>query len=203
MVDWKSRFKYPFIYLDSSSVLRDANVAVEMLTRKFANKNPDKFRCLIQKLKNDSYKDNSYYGKILKLQRKGLISKVITMEVINPYIKSNNENIIKLFGTLNDKIMFRNDNGDKHILDCLTLWNGKIEVSTYNKAALAIANAICVIADSTFLTISVGRSLASYIMSECPFFITAFDNKPLDMEANFTICDLSPKELINYLSSAH
>lgn len=64
-----------------------------------------------------------------------------------------------------------------------------MDFETFNKAAITIANAQCIIADAAFFRVSVGRSLAEYIMTGWPFLTASADVKEIEIEGNYILCE--------------
>lgn len=201
VLQWQSEIVYPFIYLDSSFILRSQEINTEILTRKFSRKNPEKCKKILKELQLESQNDNDYYKKIDQLQQNGRLSTFITMETLNSYVQVSRPNQIALFGTVNNPAQINITNQQDWNLENTVLWEESVDFKTFNKAAIAIANAKCVIADAAFFQISAGRSLAEYITTGCHFLIASTDIKKIKMGSNYLQCELPPKVLIEYLSS--
>lgn len=201
MFHWQSEIIYPFIYLDSSFALRSQEINTEILTRKFSKKHPERCKKIFKELQLESQKDNDYYKQIEELQRNGRLSTFITMETLNSFVQVNRPNQITLFGTVNNSGQIDISNQQDWNFESVVLWGESVDFKTFNKAAIAIANAECIIADAAFFRISAGKSLAEYITTGCHFLIASTDVKKIEIEGNYLQCELLPNDLIKYLSS--
>ena len=198
MISLTSKEAIPFVYLDSSSLLRCGNYEARMFTRQSFKKNPVKYTHVFQEMWKFSLEDSAYYKNIIKLIDSKRITKLITMETFNPCIQNDSENTIKLFGTAIVEGLTNSDDFNSESLKSLTLWGESISFKTYNSAALTIADAKCVVADPAFFLISVGLSLMDYVKSTVPLFILS-SGKKIEIEGDNCIkCELSPKDFINH-----
>ena len=167
----------------------------------FFKKHPERCKKILNEMQLASQEDNEYYKQIEGLQQKGRLSTFITMETLNSSIQVERPNQIALFGTLNNSKLIYTSNQHDWDLEGVVLWEESVDFKTFNKAAIAIANAECIIADAAFFQVSTGKSLAEYIMTGCHFLIASSDVKEIGIEGNYILCELSPNDLIKYLSS--
>lgn len=198
---WQSKITYPFTYLDSSYVLRSQKFNTEIITREFYKKHPEQCKKILKEIQLESQEDNDYYEQIEELQLKGRLSTLVTMETFNYDIQGKRPNQIALFGSLNNSKQLDISYGWD--LEGVVLWEESVDFKTFSKAAIAIANAECIIADAAFFRVSVGKSLAEYIMTGCNFIIASTDLKEIEIEGNYILCELPPNDVIKYLSSVY
>lgn len=201
MISWQSKISYPFVYLDSSSILRDCAFHKEEYTRQAFKRNPVKFYSMLKNAQQVSLKDNKYYDTISTLLLNQRISMLITMETLSPCVLSDDKRVIHLFGEISSTSKGNNSLDEfKHKeIDNLVLWNESTEIKKYNNAAMTLVNANCVVADASFFQVSIGISLADYIRSETPIIISAIERVEINIGDNYTMCGLPPNEMIKCL----
>ncbi len=198
-----SEIELPFVYLDSSSLLRSSWNTFRSFTRKNAIKHPQKFLHTLEELKILSQKDTQYYQQIIQLQQNTMISSLITFEAIHNSIRNNAMDQIALFGILDN---LKVDLSTEQILwpENLVLWGETVDVKTYNQAAITIANANCVVIDPNFIKLSVGKSLTNYISSTCRVVALGLESVELPLDIKFSHCKLLPEEFVaNLLRTVH
>lgn len=182
-----SNIKKPFLFLDGSLILRTHNINTQKLTKKFQNKRPEVFAEIINKLNLQSETETAYYQQIVDLQYAGIISSLITFEIFHEKILMDSPEIILLSGqysmdsTKESQIIF---------------WEEPVNVKTYLSAASKILQASCIIADESFFTLNVGRSLQKYITNGCKLIILSNSIKKGDNHIEY---GMPPKEFINFL----
>lgn len=191
--------KFPFVYLDSSTLLRSSEITIESFTRKQAIKHPQEFLKELNQLKEMSQKYKQYYKDIVLLQRCKIISTLITYETINEVILNNNMDQIALFGTIQDLNLcltfLQQDNETKELI----LWGEAVDIKTYNQAALSIAQAECVVVDPYFMELSVGKSLINYISSTCKIILLGIEIVDLPLDNKYTRLNIIPEEFFTNL----
>lgn len=191
---------FPFVYLDSSFLYRTNNAMVQKLTRKHLYNNPHKFNILLDELIIASAADRLYYEQIVYLQRKNIISALITYEALNSELAIHSPNLISLFGSITNKATLNSPSPPLYNED-LVLWDENVKVKTYISAAMAILNSTCIVADGAFLSLSIGRRLTQYITSDSMFYILKGENIPQTFGSNAIIHELPPKKFIQILHS--
>lgn len=189
MDQWKSQIKFPFVYLDSSHIIRSGNLNIERISRKFIKKYPQTSQQILYQLESDSINDNLYYEKLAELKRQGKISSLITMETFNPILLKNASNTVFLFGK-----------AIPHEYSNMVFWNENVDFRLYNTAAMLISNAKCIIADADFFTLSVGTELQKYVPSECTLIVSASSINISKIDGNYMKCGLPSMDIIHYLS---
>lgn len=187
---------YPFVYLDSSSILR-ANISPQLFKRKIAIKKPDKFIHLLDKALFFSNEENNYYKNIVRLIENNTISKIITYESINYNLNEDNSNHILLYGQKPFDIDGIITNAS---IGGWILWGEEVSHSNFYNAAMAIANSKCMVIDSLFLTLSTGKALMSYIPSKCFVVVLGKTVKNIDCD-NIVALPVQPKDFIEELLS--
>lgn len=188
MYSWEKQIQFPFVYLDSSHIMRSGNSKIEQISRKFLKKYPQISKQILSQIELSSLKDNLYYEKLIRLKKQKKISYLITMEAFNPILIQDSIDTIFLFGKV-----FQNK------FDHITFWGDEIDFKLYNTAAMLIANAECVIADADFFKLSIGKKLREYIPSRCAFMISASSTSLPKSDSDYIECDLPSKEMISYL----
>lgn len=184
---------FPFVYLDSSWIIRNQKKALFYLTKKSEKKDPHKFFKKLEDINIQSQIDSKYYSQIISLQRKNIIDFLITGESFNNVLINNsNSKIIQLFGAFlqtNDSCIFP------------TLWNQKIDYKKYNKSVLAISQATNIVVDANALEIPVYASLLDHASSTCNLLML---DKQLSTDKigkyNASIFYISPEHFIHRLS---
>lgn len=194
-----SDINFPFVYLDSSSILRSSDYAIELFTRKYALKHPQEFLEALEQLKKTSHKDNFYYQQIVLLQKYKKISKLITCETINDVILNNKMEQILLFGAIRDLRLDLDFLHQNYRTRKIVLWGESVDVKTYNQAALSIAQAKCVVVDPYFIKLSVGNSLINYISSTCKIILLGFERVDFPLNTNYIRLNTTPEELFTNL----
>ena len=191
---------FPFVYLDSSFLHRTNNVAVQKLTRNLLTKNSQRFHALLDELIVASKADYSYYERIIHLQQENVISTVVTYEALNSALAVHSPSVISLFGNINNTLPISSLRPSYSFED-LVLWDENVKVKPYIAAAIAILNSSCVVADAAFLSLSIGRSLAQYVTSDCVFCILKFGGQLQNYGGNSVVYELPPKKFIQILHS--
>lgn len=191
---------FPFVYLDSSFLYRKNNAMVQKLTRKHLYKNPQNFNILLEDLIIASAADRIYYEQIINLQENNIISTLITYEALNSELAIHSPNLISLFGNITPSENIKSLSFPYYNQN-LVLWDENVSVKTYNSAAMAILNSTCIVADSAFLSLSIGRRLTQYIASDSLFYILKSGNIPETFGSNAIVHELPPKKFIQILHS--
>ncbi|MBQ7328340.1 MAG: hypothetical protein IJX01_00325 [Oscillospiraceae bacterium] len=192
------KLQYPFVFVDSSHAFRTSNTNIEKLTRGLLKKSPQKFWSLIYGIENAAREDTPYYEQIIQLQKKGVISTLITCEAINQRIIDSQTDVIHLFGAANslclsDKEPCRIDLPD------LVLWGENVCYKTYIRATNALLNASCIVADKTILSLRIGQLLLEHTTQHCPIYFLSDRKKG----GNHTEYELPPKQFIQQLAFVH
>ena len=180
---------FPFIYLDSSSLLR-SNINPEIFKRKALEKDKLTSNSLLKKITTLSSQDDEYYRNICRLVNKNIISNFITLETINQTICNDEAKKIFLFGKKPQHFNYVNM---KHWI----LWGEEISHSNFYKAAMAIADSKCVVIDEKFLSLDIGRQLMHYITSKCTVFVLG--DKKYDGIENAFFIKMSPNKFVEEL----
>lgn len=191
------KLQYPFVFVDSSHAFRTSCNNVKKLTRKLMKKAPQSFWSLIEEIENSSSEDTPYYEQIILLQKKGVISSLITCEAANQILIDSPTDVIHVFGTINS-LRSRNKDLNKSELSDLVLWGENVHYKTYAMATKALLNASCIVADKTILSLQIGQLLLQHTTHRCPVYFLS-DTKE---GGNHTEYDLPPKQFIQQLSSA-
>ena len=189
---------YPFVYLDGSFLHRENTDIAQKLTRKLLHKSPRRFSILLEKMILESKSDALYYEQIIYLQKKDIISTLITFESLNTELILQSPSIIPLFGSISRTYV---DRGDyiSQINDDLILWEENVNLSVYTKAAMTILNSSCVVADENFLSLMVGRNLIKYITSNCTFCVLKSGKPTQNDGGNHIVYELPPISFIQML----
>ena len=181
---------FPFVYLDSSTLMR-SNINPKILTRKAAINNTKEFVNSLNNIVQLSNMDDNYYKSICKLIEENLINRFITYESINKMICEDDFKKIFLFVK---KTLHCNYSEEKDWI----LWNEEISHSKFYEAAMAIADSQCVVIDSKFISLDVGKSLMNYITSKCTVFFVG--NITYNNIENAKVISSSPLEFIEELA---
>lgn len=192
------KLQYPFVFVDSSHALRTSNTNIEKLTRGLMKKAPQKFWSLINDVENSGREDTPYYEQIIQLQKKGIISTLITCEAINQRIIDSQTDVIHLFGAVNS-ICLSNKEPCKTGLPDLVLWGENVCYKTYIRATNALLNASCIVADKTIISLQIGQLLLEHTTQHCPIHFLSDKRKG----GNHTEYELPPKQFIQQLAFVH
>ena len=183
-----SILKYPFVYLDCSYGFRHNSTEVQSLTRRLLRQYPCKFYTAIEKLRSHAECDTLYYQQISDLQQAGIISSLITFEVFHESIIPASSSVVPLFGQYSS---------DLRDASKITLWGENVRFDKYIKASTILLDANCIVADTAFFDLVVGKELRKYIMNGNNLFLI---NKSSEKkEATHTTYELLPHEFINAL----
>jgi hypothetical protein len=200
MKDSFPELAFPFVYLDSSFLHRTNNIAAQKLTRHLLAKNPQRFHALLDELIVASKADYSYYESIIHLQQKNIISTLVTYEALNSALAIHSPSLISLFGNI-ENVLPISSSRSSYFFDDLVLWGENVKVKPYIAAAMEILNSSCVVADDAFLSLSIGRSLAQYVTSDCVFYILKCGNQLQNYGGNSVVYELPPNKFIQILHS--
>lgn len=187
-----NEISFPFIYLDSSSLIRK-NYNINILSRKNLKNNTSKFEQSLHEAYTISQDDNMYYMNINKLIKNNCICKLITYEVLNKKIHYNDNKIISLF---KKHFQYNNDKA----LEAFILWGEEISHSAYYESAMAISASQCIIIDENFLSLNIGKKLVNYITTKSSVFIIGDKNNNYIIE-NANNINISPISFIEELSA--
>lgn len=190
---------YPFVYLDSSFLQRTNNRNAQKLSRNLLIKNPLRFKSILDDLIAASKDDAPYYDAIIELQKKGVISNVITFEALNPALALRSPSVISLFGNIFYTLSTTNSQLSDSYSD-LVLWGENVNSKKYFSAAMIIMNSQCVVADAEFMSLSVGKGLVQYITSSCTFYVVCA-NRFQSFDGIDEVYKASPREFILSLYS--
>lgn len=193
---------YPFVYLDSSSILRTSATDFKFLTRKIAVKRPNAFQKSLENIHDLAQADAAYYRQLIALQQHSVISKLITFETVNEFVQLHIPNQITLFGKVQNWDIHSFQCKNKARLDDVILWEETVNIKLYNQAALSLVDANCVVTDADFLKVAVGQSLTKYITEPCKMIILSTKADRFSINTDFTVCKLSPKAFIQLLFDA-
>ena len=186
---WESQVRFPFVYLDSSHIIRSGEMEIKQMTRKQLRKTHQTFERIFAQMKLNSLNANLYYEKLVFLKAQQKLSTLITMETFNPIVLDNALNTIFLFG----KALSHNYNN-------IVFWGENVNFNLYNAAAMSISNAECIIADADFFTLSVGRELQKYISSTCTLIVSTSNTNMPKIDGTYIECELPSIELVHHLS---
>lgn len=198
MSDIFEKLQCPFVFVDSSHAFRTNSNDVVKLTRNLMRKNPEKFWSVIKKIEGSSRKDTLYYEQIIQLQKRGVISSLITCEAVNQTLINRSTDVIRLFGTVNS-MSHKGNMVQTTGLPDVVLWGEDVHYKTYIKATNALLNASCIVADKTILSLQIGQLLLQHTTHHCPVYFLS-DRKE---GGNHTEYDLPPKQFILQLASLH
>lgn len=190
--------QYPFVFVDSSHAFRTNSSNIEKVTRSLLKKAPQRFWSLIQEIKNSGCEDSQYYEQIIRLQKRGMISTLITCEAVNQRLIDGSTDVIHLFGTINSACT-KDEIAQKNELPDVVLWGENVRYKTYIKATNALINASCIVADKTILSLQIGQLLLQHTTHHCPIYFLSCREKG----GNHTEYELPPKRFIQQLASAH
>ena len=188
----------PFVFVDSSHAFRTNSNDVVKLTRNLMRKNPEKFWSLIKKIEDSGCEDTPYYEQIIQLQKRGIISSLITCEAVNQTLINRSTDVIRLFGTVNS-MSHKGTIAQRTGLPDVVLWGEDVCYKTYIKATNALLNATCIVADKTILSLQIGQLLLQHTTQHCPVYFLSDRKKG----GNHTEYDLPPKQFIQQLASVH
>ena len=192
------KLQYPFVFVDSSHAFRTSNTNIEKLTRGLMKKAPQKFWALINDVEKSGREDTPYYEQIIQLQKKGIISTLITCEAINQRIIDSQTDVIHLFGAANS--MCLSDKEPYKIgLPDLVLWGENVCYKTYIRATNALLNASCIVVDKTIISLQIGQLLLEHTTQHCPIYFLSHRKKG----GNHTEYELPPKQFIQQLAFLH
>lgn len=197
MSDIFDELQYPFVFVDSSHALRRKGNCIEKLTRRLVKKTPQRFFAIIEELETSSSEDTLYYEQIIQLQRKGVISTLITCEAVNRRIVDSTTDIIHIFGTINSMCLRSKAVNDSSLSD-LVLWGENVQDKTYNKIANVLLSASCVVVDETIMSLQIGKLISQHTKRYCQVYYLSDRKKG----GNHTEYDLPPKQFIQQLASA-
>ena len=184
------RVSFPFLYLDSSVLLR-SNIDPKALTRKSVLNDNNLFSPLIEKIITLSNHEDMYYKNISSLISNNIINKVITCETINKEIcNSEHSKTIFLFGRKPEKYNTKTANE-------WILWGEEISHSSFYEAAMAIADSSCVVIDENAISLNVIKTLMNYVTSKCSVFIVG--NKDWNHIEDINMIPMSPQKFIEKL----
>lgn len=195
-----SNITFPFVYFDSSFLLRHPDYNPTRLSKNHAIKHPDKFIAELKWLAIASQADANYYKQIDELQQNRAISMLITCETSNQTILQKQTPQITLFGTMPafEEITF------PPLLDLeignLVLWGEKIDIKTYNQATLIIAQAPCIVIDPCILTVAVGKSLINCVSTKCNIIVLSKTQKRFHLNVHYTVLSMTPMDFIHKLA---
>lgn len=187
--------KYPFVYLDSSFLLRSNKYHSQIFNRKYANKHNESFLSTLNKLKADSDVDSEFYNQIMYLQQVNIISTLITYETCNRILFNNSFKQVSLFGS----VIRATESIDCN--DGLILWDEEVNYKNYNTAAISIAEATCIVADPIFFEINVGKALSQYISINCKVILLGNIKTCTNLNTNYTTINLLPQKFMHDLIS--
>lgn len=184
------RISFPFLYLDSSALLR-SKIDPKALTRKSVLNDKNLFSPLIEKIITLSNLEDMYYKNISGLISNNIINKVITCETINKEIcNSEHSKTIFLFGRKPEKYNTKTVNE-------WVLWGEEISHSSFYEAAMAIADSSCVVIDENAISLNVIKTLMNYVTSKCSVFIVG--NKDWNHIEDINMIPMSPPIFIEKL----
>lgn len=189
--------QYPFVFVDGSHVFRTGNVIIQKLTRNLLKKDPQQFWALIDEIENYGREDSLYYDQIIQLQKRGIISSLITCEAVNQRIIDSQTDVIHIFGAINS-ICLRDKDRHKSELPDLVLWGENMNYKTYIRATNALLSASCIVADKSVLSLQIGQLLLEHTTQHCPVFYLSGSKKG----GKHTEYDLPPKQFIQQLVAA-
>lgn len=198
MSGFLDKLKYPFVFVESSHAFRTNNTNIEKLTRGLLKKTPQKFWSLINDVENSGREDTPYYEQIIQLQKKGLISTLITCETINQKIIDSQTDVIHLFGAANSMCLSDKE-PCKTGLSNLVLWGENVSYKTYVRATNALLNASCIVVDKTIISLQIGQLLLEHTTQHCPIYFLSDRKKG----GNHTEYELPPKQFIQQLAFVH
>ena len=198
MSDIFEKLQYPFVFVDSSHAFRTSNANIEKMTRGLMKKAPQKFWSLIDDIENSGREDAAYYEQIIQLQKKGVISTLITCEAVNQRIIDSKTDVIHIFGTVNN-MCFNDKEPCKTGLSNLVFWGENVSFKTYIRATNVLLNASCVVADRTILSLQIGQLLLDHTTQHCSIYLLS----GLRKGGNHTEYDLPPKQFIRQLAYLH
>lgn len=186
----------PFTYLDSSTLIRTKPFNLESLSRQALEKSPNKFSDLPAFLKSISSTDNQYYYRLQQLQKRGIISSIITLETINENLMRD-KRTVQLFGdilSIGGPLM--------ESLKGISLWGDEICHSRFYNAAMAIVESTNIIADPNFFSFCVCNRLGNYIPSKAKLFLLGNDasincNSMIEKK----VVPYSPKSFVSFVAS--
>lgn len=193
---------FPFVYLDSSYLYRANSSVAQKLTRTTLAKNPRRFCMLLEEVVDAAKADYRYYDGVISLQRKKIISTLVTYEATNPALTACSKEIIQLFGRISVDDFIASSR-QLEFADDVVLWGETVKTNTYYAAATAIADSTCIVADANFFSLTVGWDLANYIKSDCVFILLSSNKPERFLGENYIDCKLSPKEFIQLLCSRY
>ncbi len=181
---------FPFLYLDSSALLR-SEVSPKVLTRKTIQNDNHRSSSLMEKIITLSNPEGMYYKNISSLISNNIISKVITCETINKEIcNDKHSKTIFLFGRKPEKC------NTKAVNEWI-LWHEEISHSSFYEAAMAIADSSCFVIDENAISLNVIKTLMNYVTSKCSVFIVG--NKDWNHIEDINIIPMSPQKFIEKL----
>lgn len=198
MSDIFEKLQCPFVFVDSSHAFRTNSNDVVKLTRNLMRKNPGKFWSLIEKIEDSGCEDTLYYEQIIQLQKRGVISSLITCEAVNQTLINRSTDVIRLFGTVNS-MTHKGTVVQITGMPDVVLWGEDVRYKTYIKATNALLNASCIVADKTILSLQIGQLLLQHTTHHCPVYFLSDRKKG----GNHTEYDLPPKQFILQLASLH
>ena len=198
MSDIFENLQCPFVFVDSSHAFRTNSNDVVKLTRNLMRKKPEKFWSLIKKIEDSGCEDTPYYEQIIQLQKRGVISSLITCEALNQTLINRSTDVIRLFGTVNS-MSHKGTMAQRIGLPDVVLWGEDVCYKTYIKATNALLSASCIVADKTILSLQIGQLLLQHTTHHCPVYFLSDRKKG----GNHTEYDLPPKRFIQQLASAH
>ena len=186
-----SNLKYPFLYLDRSYIFRSNVPELQVLTRKLLLHHPDKFKKIIEEIRDLAECETSYYQQISALQQAGIISTLITFEVFHKCIIPASSNVIPLFGQYSTQ---------SSPPPKITLWGENIRSNRYLRASTALLDAHCIVADVDFFELTIGKELQRYITKDKTLFIIG--SSPTKSEGTHAMYQVPPYKFIDALYSA-
>ena len=183
----------PFVFLDSSYVIRATPSIVRKLNRGLLWQNPIRFHSLLHKVINASEKDDQYYNNLIKLQKVGIISHIITMDAINTYFIHNPDVLVLFYKSMSS---MDSDLSTSNLI----LWGESIDSTLYSQAKQIIQNASSLIIDQTFLQIQVGKRLVEYAPDHCMKAIIGNSTSTRYEGDTYTFFNVSPQSFIQNLA---
>lgn len=198
-MDFKyAALQFPIVYIDSSVLLRSPNIDFSNMTMRFAHRNPEGFHQILETIEEQSNNESEYYRRIVRLQKYGLISTLITLETANEVVFSNSLHQIALFGNIKNAGIYASPTQLKGPND-LILWGESVNFKNYNDATVAVANAENLVVDAGFLKTNVGGRLLQSTSSKCKIFMLSNYSESINIAGTSIAVASTPQQFIEEL----